>query len=159
MTDAKNIMTPEGFEKLSEELNYLKTKKRMEVAELLSTARAHGDLKENAEYDAAKDAKKHLETRIAIIELKLSDAKIVDPKDLPSDKAYFGTTLELKNLDSGDILTWTLVAQDEADLVAGKVSITSPIGKGLLGKAPNEVAEIQVPAGLVKYKILKITRE
>lgn len=159
MPDPKNIMTPEGFEKATEELNYLKTKKRMEVADQLATARAHGDLKENAEYDAAKEAKKHLETRIAQLELRLAEATVIDPSTLPSDKAYFGTTLELENVGTGDKIKWTLVAHDEADLENGKISITSPIGKGLLGKALDEVAEIQVPAGIVKFKILKITRE
>ena len=94
-----------------------------------------------------------------VLQEHFPSVEIVDPNELPSDKAYFGTTLELKNLNSGDVLKWTLVSQDEADLAAGKISITSPIGKGLLGKAPNEIAEIQVPAGLVKYKILKISRE
>lgn len=155
----KVILSREGYEKLAEELNFLKTKKRREVANQLEHARAFGDLRENAEYETAKDAKRNLETRIAELENRLGRAQIVDLKDLPSDKAYLGVTLELKNMDSGETFRYMLVAQDEADFAAGKISVTSPIGRGLLGKAPNEIAEIQVPAGKVKYKILKISRE
>src|SRR3989338_1298527 len=143
----KVILTREGYEKLSEELQFLRTKKRREVAEQLATARAHGDLRENAEYDAAKEAKKHLETKIAKLELKLSNARIVDPNELPKDKAYLGATLEVKNLDTQDVFRYTLVVADEADLAKGKISVTSPIGKGLLGKGAKEVAEINIPAG------------
>ena len=89
----------------------------------------------------------------------MSQAKIVDTRELPSDKAYLGTMLEIKNLATGDILKYTLVSQDETDFAAGKISVTSPIGKGLLGRAPGESVEIQVPAGKVKYQILKISRE
>ena len=130
----KVVLTREGFEKLSEELNYLKTTKRVEVAKMLETARAHGDLRENAEYDAAKLAKSQLEGRIAILEDKLSRVKIVDPQEMQHDKAFLGGSLKVKNLKSGDTSVYILVSQDEADLAAGKISVTSPIGKGLLGK-------------------------
>lgn len=153
------ILTQEGYNKLAEELLFLKTKKRREVALELETARAHGDLRENSEYETAKNNKQHLESRIAMLEAKLSQAKIVDTRELPSDKAYLGTMLEIKNLATGDILKYTLVSQDETDFAAGKISVTSPIGKGLLGRAPGESVEIQVPAGKVKYQILKISRE
>ena len=155
----KVILTQDGYEKLVKELNYLQTKKRREVADQLETARAHGDLRENAEYDAAKEAKRHLEARIFDLGNRLSIAKVVDPKDIPTDKAYLGATIELKNLDSGDTVRYTLVPQDEADFSKGKISVTSPIGKGLLGKKVKEKAEIQVPAGLIKFQLLKITRE
>lgn len=155
----KVILTQAGYNKLAEELNFLKTKKRREVALELETARAHGDLRENSEYETAKNNKQQLETRIAMLESKLSQAKIVDTRDMPSDKAYLGTLLEIKNLVTGDILKYTLVSQDETDFAAGKISVTSPIGKGLLGRAPGESVEIQVPAGKVKYQILKISRE
>ena len=159
MSTEKLILSPEGYQKLVEELNYLKTKKRREVAAMLERARAHGDLRENAEYDAAKEAKQQLEIRIATMEAKLSNVRIVDSRELPSDKAYLGTTLELKNLQNGESLRYTLVAQDEADFSKGKISVTSRIGKGLLGKVEGEVAEIQIPAGKIQFQILKLTRE
>ncbi|MCB9799419.1 MAG: transcription elongation factor GreA [Candidatus Omnitrophica bacterium] len=155
----RNILTPQGFEKLKEELNFLQTKKRREVADMLEKARAHGDLRENAEYDAAKEAKKQLEARIAMLQERIAGAEIVNPDDLPSDKAYLGTTLEIENIETGDQLKYTLVTEDETDFNAGKISVTSPIGKGLLGKGLDEVVEINVPAGQIKLKIKKITRE
>ncbi len=154
----KVILTREGYEKLAEELTFLKTKKRREVANQLEFARSLGDLRENAEYETAKEAKIQLESRIAELEGKLGRAQIVDPKDLPEGKAFLGASLELKNLDTGQVFSYTLVAQDEADFAKGKVSVTSPIGRGLLGKEVKDVAEIMVPAGKVRLEILKIGR-
>ncbi|MDP3921634.1 MAG: transcription elongation factor GreA [Candidatus Omnitrophota bacterium] len=153
----KVVMTQEGYEKMMEELGYLKSTKRKEIAEQLATARAHGDLKENAEYDAAKEAKRHLETKIASLELKLSQAKIVDLKDVDQSKSFLGATLKLKNLASGDVVSYTLVTEDEANIDTGKISITSPIGKGLLGKSTNEKAEIQVPSGKITFEVQEIS--
>jgi len=157
MTD-KVVLTKEGYEKLIEELNHLKTKKRREVADQLAHARAFGDLRENAEYETAKETKRQLETRIEGLEKKLAHARVVDTREIPHGKAFLGATLELKNLDSGETLRYTLVAQDEADFNQGKISVTSPLGKGLLGKAEKEKVEIQVPAGKLKFQIVKITR-
>ena len=154
----KVILTREGYDKLSEELTYLKTKKRREVAAQLEFARSLGDLRENAEYETAKEAKHQLEIRIGDLEHKLGSAQIVNPNDLPEGKAFLGAKLEIKNLGTGDILTYVLVAQDEADFSKGKISVTSPIGKGLLGKEVNDIAEIQVPAGKIKFQVLKIGR-
>lgn len=154
----KVILTREGYDKLTEELTFLKTKKRREVAAQLEFARSLGDLRENAEYETAKEAKHQLEIRIGELENKLGRAQIVDPKDLPEGKAFLGARLEVKNLGTGDKMTYMLVAQDEADLAKGKISVTSPIGKGLLGKEVNDVAEIQVPAGKIKLQIVKIDR-
>ena len=154
----KVILTREGYDRLTEELTFLRTKKRREVASQLEFARSLGDLRENAEYETAKEAKHQLEIRIAELESKLGNAQIVDPRDLPEGKAFLGCKLELKNLVTGDKLTYMLVAQDEADFSKGKISVTSPIGKGLLGKEINDTAEIQVPAGKVKLQILKIDR-
>lgn len=154
----KVILTREGYDKLSEELNFLKTKKRREVANQLEFARSLGDLRENAEYETAKEAKHQLEIRIGELEMKLSIAQIVDPRDLPEGKAFLGARLELKNLGTGDKLSYMLVAQDEADFSKGKISVTSPIGRGLLGKEIDDVVEIQVPAGKIKLQILKIDR-
>jgi len=155
----KTILTREGYDKLMEELQYLKGKKRIEVAEQLNVARSHGDLRENAEYDAAKEAKKHLETQIAKLEMKLSHARIVDPSELPQDKAYLGAKLEVQNMESKDKFIYTLVAPDEVDFAAGKISVTSPIGKGLLGKAPGDITEIVIPAGKVKLEVLRFVRD
>ena len=152
------VLTREGYEKLVEELNLMKTKKRREVANQLEHARAFGDLRENAEYETAKEAKRQLERRIEDLEQKLAHAKVVDISEIPHGKAFLGATVELKNLDSGEMLRYTLVAQDEADFNQGKISVTSPIGKGLLGKAEKEKVEIQVPAGKLKLQVLKITR-
>ena len=152
------ILTREGYEKLVDELNHLKTKKRREVANQLEHARAFGDLRENAEYETAKEDKRKLEKRIQELEIKLTNARVVEASDIPSDKAYLGATLEIKNLDSGETVRYTLVAQDEADFDQGKISVNSPLGKGLLGKAEKEKVEIQVPAGKLRFEILKITR-
>ena len=154
----KVILTREGYEKMVEDLNYLKTKKRREVANQLEHARAFGDLRENAEYETAKEAKRQLETRIQELELKLSNARVVDTSDIPADKAYLGATVEVKNLDTGDTAKYILVPPDESDFNQGKISTTSPIGKGLLGKAEKEKVEIQVPAGKLHFQILKISR-
>jgi transcription elongation factor GreA len=154
----KVILTREGYERLAEELNFLKTKKRREVANQLEFARSLGDLRENAEYETAKEAKHQLEIRIGELEMKLGRAQIVDPADLPEGKAFLGAKLELKNLDTKQIMEYTLVAQDEADLAKGRVSVTSPIGRGLLGKEVDDIAEIQIPAGKVRLQILKIGR-
>lgn len=159
MSADKVILSREGYDKLSEELNFLKTKKRREVANQLEHARAFGDLRENAEYETAKEAKRQLETRIAELENRLGRAQIVDLSELPSDKIYFGVTAELKNHNTGDKIRFTFVAQDEADFGKGKISVTSPIGKGLLGKGVGEIVEIIVPAGKIKYEVLMITRE
>ena len=154
----KVVLTREGYEKLVENLNFLKTKKRREVANQLEHARAFGDLRENAEYETAKEAKRQLETRINNLESKLAHAKVVDASEIPADKAYLGAAVELKNLDTGETVRYTLVAQDEANFSEGKISVSSPIGKGLLGKAEKEKVEIQVPAGKLKFQILKISR-
>ncbi|MBI3316886.1 MAG: transcription elongation factor GreA [Candidatus Omnitrophica bacterium] len=154
----KTILTHEGYNKLVEELNFLKTKKRREVANQLEHARSLGDLRENAEYETAKEAKHQLEIRISNLEAKLSGAQIVDTRDLPTDKVYLGATVEIKNHGTSDKIVYTLVPQDEADFNQGKISITSPIGKGLLGKGVKEVVEIEVPAGRIKLEILKISR-
>lgn len=151
------ILTPDGYNKMVEELNFLKTKKRREVANQLEFARSLGDLRENAEYETAKEAKHQLEIKIGEMEGKLARAKIVDPTEIRRDKAFLGTTVEIKNLNTGDVLKYTLVAQDEANFAEGKISVTSPMGQGILGKAPNEITEITIPAGKMKYQILSIS--
>lgn len=152
------ILTQEGFEKLKAELRHLKSVKRIEVAKQLEVARAHGDLRENAEYDTAKEAKAQLESRIRTLEEKLAMAKVVDVSNAPTDKVYFGTIVELKNKKSGQHVIFTFVADDEADVSKGKLSINSPIGKSLLGHPVGETVEVRVPAGIIPYEILKISR-
>lgn len=153
------ILTKEGFEQLKEELILLKTKKRREVADALERARAHGDLRENAEYDAAKLAKQQLESRIQLLEEKLAKAQVLDASDAPTDKVYFGTTVDLKNQKTGGDVVFTFVAEDEADIANGKISIHTPIGKALLGHKVGDVVDVNVPAGLLSFKILKIYRK
>jgi len=150
------ILTQDGYNKLVDELNFLKTKKRREVADQLEFARALGDLRENAEYETAKEAKQQLEIKINSLESKLSVAQIVDSSQVRKDKAFLGAKVTLENLDTGDTVQYTLVAQDEADLASGKIPVTSPVGQGILGKGPGEEAEIQVPAGKLRLKVKSI---
>jgi transcription elongation factor GreA len=151
-------LTREGYEKLRKELDFLKTKKRRELAEAIGIARAHGDLSENAEYDAAKEAQGMNEKRISELEDKLSRAKMLDDEDIAKDQVLIGAKVELKDIKSGEKIVYTLVAEEEADYEQNKISVTSPVGKGLLGKKVKDTAEIQIPAGVLKYKILKISR-
>ncbi len=153
------ILTAEGYEKLKAELQNMKTVKRMEVARALEKARAHGDLSENAEYESAKEAKAQLESRIRTLEEKLMLAKVVDLKEAPTDKVYLGTTVELQNEKTGDKVKYTFVPENEANVSQGKLAISTPIGKALLGKSVGETAQIQVPAGIIVYKVLNISRQ
>ena len=154
----KVFLTPEGYEKLKAELKYLKEVKRFEVANQLETARAHGDLSENAEWETAKETKAQLESRIRTLEEKLMSAKVVDSSEVRTDKIYFGTCAELKNLKTGDKISFSFVAEDEADVSKSKISISSPIGKALLGHAVGDKVDVQVPAGMISFQVLKIGR-
>ncbi|ALJ00936.1 transcription elongation factor GreA [Rufibacter glacialis] len=150
--------TPEGLQKLKEELHELKTKGRSEVARQLAEARDKGDLSENAEYDAAKDAQGHLELKISKLEEVLGNARLIDESNLDLTKALILSKVKLKNLGNNMEMLYTLVAEEEANLAAGKISVKSPIGKGLLGKSVGEIAEITVPAGKLRFEILEISR-
>ncbi len=150
-------LTQEGYEKLRAELDELKKVKRPEVARMLETARAHGDLRENAEYDAAKHQQMLLENRIANLQEKLARARIFEPGAAGDGKAYLGCCVKLKDLARGDEFAYHLVGADEGDAAAGKISIASPVGKALLGLKTGEVAEIQVPAGTFRYEVLNVT--
>lgn len=150
-------LTQEGYEKLSSELEYLKTVKRRQLSRAVGEARAHGDISENAEYDAAKDAQGHNEKQIAELEDKLSRVRILD-KDIPQDQVLIGAKVKLMDMDTQEEMEYTLVSELEADYNQNKVSVSSPVGEGLLGHKENEVVEIKVPAGLLKYKIIKISR-
>lgn len=150
--------TAEGLQKLKEELHDLKTRGRAEVARQLAEARDKGDLSENAEYDAAKDAQGHLELKIAKLEEVVGNARLIDESNLDTSKALILSKVKIKNLKNNMVMDYTLVAEEEADLASGKISVKSPIGKGLLGKSVGETAEITVPAGKIQFEILEISR-
>ena len=145
--------TPEGLKKLRDELNQLKDVERPRASQAIAEARDKGDLSENAEYDAAKEAQGLLEMKIAKLEELVANARIIDVS-----KVLVLSTVKLKNLANKMEITYTLVAESEADLKAGKISVSSPIGKGLLGKSVGEIAEIKVPNGTLKMEILEISR-
>lgn len=150
-------LTQEGYEKLVNELENLKTTKRRQLSKAVGEARSHGDISENAEYDAAKDAQAHNEKVIMELEDKLARVRILD-KDMPKDEVLIGATVKLKDMDTGEELEYTLVSELEADYNQNKISVTSPVGSGLLGYKENQIAEIKIPAGILKYKIIKISR-
>ena len=155
---AEVYLTRAGFEKLRDELERLKTVERRRIAKAIGEARLQGDISENAEYDAAKDAQAHCEARISEMETKLSQVRIIENENISSDKVYIGAVVTLKDLESKEKLTYMMVAPEEANYEENKISIFSPIGKGLMGQEPGKSIEIKVPAGVLKYKILKIER-
>jgi transcription elongation factor GreA len=152
-------LTKKGHQKLVEELEYLKTTKRKEIANALAHARSYGDISENAEYDAAKDAQAHNEKRIAELQTKLASCRIMPDEDIPTDEVLLGATVKLKDMDTDEELAYTIVADVEADYEHGKISASSPVGKGLLNHKVAETVTISIPAGTLTYKILSITRE
>ncbi|MFC2123924.1 transcription elongation factor GreA [Bacteroidota bacterium] len=154
-----SYLTEEGLQKIKEELQHLKTKGRSEISRQIADARDKGDLSENAEYDAAKDAQGHLEAKIAQLETTVGNARVIDASKLDSSKVSILSKVTIKNKNNGATLTYTLVAEEEADLKMGKISIQSPIGKGLLGKKVGDSTEIKVPAGTMEFKILEISIE
>jgi len=150
--------TPEGLKKLKDELDQLRDVERPKASQAIAEARDKGDLSENAEYDAAKEAQGLLEMKIAKMEEIVANARIIDESQLDTSKALVLSTVKIKNQANGMEMKYTLVAESEADLKTGKISVTSPIGKGLLGKSVGEIAEVQVPNGVLKFEILEITR-
>jgi len=159
MADDRTVyMTEEGLEELKDELHRLKTKERSRIADEIAEARAKGDLSENAEYDAAKEEQGKLEARISKLEDTIARARIVDEKNVDSSKAYILSDVTVENLSTGAKQTYTLTSEQEADVSENKISVDSPIGKGLLGKEEGDVVEIDVPAGTVELKIVDISR-
>lgn len=148
--------TKEGLQKLKSELNELKTKGRADIAKQIAEARDKGDLSENAEYDAAKDAQGHLEAKIAMLEQAVGNAREIDESSIDTSKVSVLSKVKIKNLKMGATVAYTLVAEEEADLKAGKISVKSPIGKGLLGKKVGETTDIQTPGGVISFEILEI---
>jgi transcription elongation factor GreA len=153
----KTPITTRGAEKLREELNQLKTVRRPRIIQAIADARAHGDLKENAEYHAAREEQGFTEGRINDIESKLANAQIIDVTRVNADgKVVFGATVELEDLATGNTVTYQLVGEDEADIKQGLISISSPIARALIGKRVEDVATVQAPGGVREYEVLKI---
>jgi transcription elongation factor GreA len=154
---AKIPLTVIGAELLRQELHTLKTVERQSVIQAIAEARAQGDLSENAEYDAAKERQSFIEGRIAELEGKLSNAQIIDPKLLDAEgRCVFGATVELQDTSTDDVVTYQIVGDDEADIKQGKISISSPIARALIGKYAGDLAEVQAPGGIKEYEILDV---
>ncbi|MDZ7656614.1 MAG: transcription elongation factor GreA [Sulfurimicrobium sp.] len=154
---SKVPLTVVGAELLRAELQNLKNVERPSVIAAIAEARSHGDLSENAEYDAAKERQSFVEGRIAEVEGKLSNAQVIDPTLLDAEgRCVFGATVELEDLESGDIVTYQIVGDDEADIKQGKISISSPIARALIGKHAGDVAEVMAPGGVREYEILDV---
>ncbi|MCK9173005.1 transcription elongation factor GreA [Desulfuromonas thiophila] len=149
-------MTPESYQKLQEELKHLVRVARPKVVQDIAEARSHGDLSENAEYDAAKDRQGHIEGRIAELNDKIARAQVIDPKTISSDKIVFGATVTLFDVDNEQEVVYQIVGEDEADIKAGKISVTSPVGKALIGHRLDDEVRIQVPSGIKVYEVTDI---
>ncbi len=150
-------MTKRGAELLKEELHRLKHVERPAVITAIAEARAQGDLSENADYDAARERQGFIESRIADLEGKISNAQIIDPSELDAEgRVVFGCTVDLEDLDSGDAITYQIVGDDEADIKASRISISSPIARALIGKSAGDVAEVKAPGGIKEYEILDV---
>jgi transcription elongation factor GreA len=155
----KTPMTMRGAELLRSELQRLKTIERPAISQAIAEARSHGDLSENAEYDAARDRQGHCEARIRDIEAKLANAQVVDPKLVDAGgRCVFGATVDVED-EAGTAMTWQIVGEDEADIKAGRISYSSPIGKGLIGKESGEIAEVHTPGGVKRYEIIDVRYE
>lgn len=153
---AISYYTEEGLQKLKDELKDLQTKGRADIAKQIAEARDKGDLSENAEYDAAKDAQGLLELKIAKLEKVVGDARVIDESQIDISKVSVLTSVKIKNVKNGMEMKYTLVAESEANLKEGKVSVESPIGKGLLGKKQGEIATVKAPAGDIEFEVLEI---
>ena len=158
MDEKEVILTKEGYDKLEEELNYLKTEKRTEVAERIKIALGFGDLSENSEYDEAKSAQAENENKIAELEAKLRNAKIIDEKEIDTKTVQIGNTIELHDEEFDEDIEYTIVGSTEVNLAENKISNESPIGKALLGRKKGETVEVDAPDGIIKFKILSIKK-
>jgi transcription elongation factor GreA len=158
MSSQPIYLTKERLKEYEDELNELTTKGRADIAKKIAEARSHGDLKENGDYDAAKEAQGLMELRISKIQAILARARSVDAMDFPNDKVYILSKVKLKNRKNNAIIEYRLVSEEEADFEKNKLAVNSPVGKALMGKAIGEVAQVKVPAGLIEYEILDISR-
>ena len=154
---AKVPMTIEGAERLKAELHRLRTIERPAVIQAIAEARSHGDLSENADYDAAKERQGFIEGRIAEVESKLANAQVIDPASIDADgRVVFGATVDLEDAESGDKVTYRIVGDDEADIKHGKISVSSPIARALIGKSEGDTADVQAPGGVRSYEVLAV---
>jgi len=151
-------LTRAGLEKLQAELKHLKEDRRPVIIDAIATAREKGDLRENAEYDAAKEAQAHLEYRIQTLENQLVHVDVLDDKDIDSSKAFLGATIELKDKKRKREIKYMLVSKEEADVEEGKISVESPVGKAILGKSVGDQVQVTIPAGTLAYEIIAISR-
>ncbi len=153
----KNPMTPEGYNKLRDELHHLRSVERPRVIQMIATAREHGDLKENAEYHAARDKQSFIEGRVKDLENKLALAEVIDPSKLTGAKIAFGATVRLSNTQTSEEVTYRLVGADEADLASGSISITSPLARSLLSREVGDEVKMRMPGGERRYEVLEVT--
>ena len=153
-----NYYTPEGLQKLKDQLEELKTVQRPSISQQIGEARDKGDLSENAEYDAAKEAQGILEMKISKLQTVISNARLIDDSNIDNSKVYILSKVKIKNVDNEMEIVYTLVAENEADLKARKISVESPIGKGLLGKSKGDIADIVTPSGIMQFEIIEIPR-
>ena len=153
-----SYFTKEGLQRLKDEVHQLETVERPKISQQIAEARDKGDLSENAEYDAAKEAQGLLEAKISKLKNTLANARLVDDSKIDNTKVYILSTVKIRNTKNNAEVTYTLVAENEANLAEKKISIDSPIGKGLLGKSVGDIAEVQVPAGIIPFEILEISR-
>ena len=152
------ILTQEGLDKLEEELNYLKTEKRTEIAERIKVARGFGDLSENSEYDEAKNAQSENEQQIAELEIKIRNAKVIDSSEIDTKTVQIGNTVKLYDEEFEEEVVYTIVGSTEVDLTQNKISNESPVGKALIGAKKGDEVDVETPGGVIKYKILSIKR-
>ncbi|MBF0118582.1 MAG: transcription elongation factor GreA [Desulfobacterales bacterium] len=149
-------ITRKGYEALKKELEYLKSVERPMIIKAIEEARAHGDLSENAEYDAAKNRQGFVEGRIGELGFKLANAEIIDTDKIPKDKVVFGSTVILESIDTGESIEYQLVGSEESDIQKGRISVSSPLGKAMLGKTPGEELTVQAPVGKRRYELVEI---
>ncbi|MBR0350503.1 MAG: transcription elongation factor GreA [Clostridia bacterium] len=158
MEEKEVILTQEGFDKLEQELNYLRTEKRAEIAERIKVALGFGDLSENSEYDEAKNAQAENEAKIVELENKVRHAKIIDEKEIDTETVQIGNTIKVLDIEFDEKVEYTIVGSTEVNLAENKISNESPLGKALLGARKNQTIEVNAPAGVMKYKVLAITK-
>lgn len=149
-------ITRDGFQRLKAELEHLKSVERPAVIKAIEEARAHGDLSENAEYEAAKERQGFIENRVSELDFKLGNADVIDPGEVPKDRVVFASQVILENVDSGEEVEYRLVGPDESDIAAGLISVTSPLGRAILGKKPGDEVVLQAPAGKRVYELVEI---
>lgn len=158
MANKEVLLTQEGLKKLEEELHYLKTVKRREIAKRIKQAIDFGDISENSEYDEAKNEQAFIESRIATLEEKLRNVKLIDDNDISTDHINVGCKVKLEDVETGDISEYTIVGSAEADPLEFKLSNESPVGKALIGRKKGEIVDVKAPAGILRYKILDISK-